>query len=534
MPSENTIYFYPGRGGHSHNGNDSSFIDTSVYSLFDFSWGEVGDPDRRASQRINYNAFRDFVITTVNGSILEPSGLVLQPGMVNGTAHIISRSIEADTIAANTITSNEIAANFVLVNTIIASSDFNGTFNPTTFALSNTGTDGWAITSAGDAVFTNGLFRGNLFVGNNDYWYSNGAFALGGNTGIYRNVGEGITLGANVTILGGLVATSVATPGIDIDSAGNLTANTFALYGNGAIVTSSGNFAVDAGGNLYAENANIAGTINSTNGSIGGFNLNIHDIDGGGILLHTSSGPGDPSYLIAQEDIGQLAAIYSDGTIVVQNGAYGAEQVMDGVSYYVSDSIGRTLSMTGSGITSNLYGEILSSSQGAYKLNGYEANNDEGDGGSIPIRSGDGSVRAQYFVMAGGVTGSGSTIIKRSDGYILVQSSRRDLKTNIEDISDSLNKIAALRPRIFNWKPQDDDPDDLFHREIKPNHKTMGFVVEEVADVSPEYLEYSIKDDELDAHYWKPNDFIALAIQGIKDLTAKVTQLEARIAEMEG
>jgi hypothetical protein len=62
----------------------------------------------------------------------------------------------------------------------------------------------------------------------------------------------------------------------------------------------------------------------------------------------------------------------------------------------------------------------------------------------------------------------------------------------------------------------------------------MGFVVEEVAEVSPEYLEYTIKNDELDAHYWKPNDFIALSIQGIKDLTTKVNQLETRIAELEG
>jgi hypothetical protein len=192
------------------------------------------------------------------------------------------------------------------------------------------------------------------------------------------------------------------------------------------------------------------------------------------------------------------------------------------------------LTITGSGISSNLYGTVLSASGGASLLDGYAANNDEDDGGSIPIRSADASVRARYFVTTGGVTGSGSTIIRRSDGYILVQSSRRDLKTNIEDISDSLNKIAALRPRIFNWKPQDNDPDDLFHREIKPNHKTMGFVVEEVAEISPEYLEYSIKNDELDAHYWKPNDFIALAIQGIKDLSAKVDQLEARIAELEG
>ena len=501
MPSENTIYFYPGRGGHSHDGVNSSFIDTTKYSLFDFSWGLLGDPDRRATQTRNYDSFKDFIVNTINASVLQPAGLVLQPGIVNGSAHIISRSIEANSIAANTLTANEIAANaitanelsanLVLVNNVIRSNNFDGTVlaNGT---ITTSGTTGWAISGQGQAVFDTSFIRGSL------------------------------------------TASSVSTPGIDIDANGNLTANTFALYGNGAIVTSSGNFSVDASGNLTATNADIAGTINSTNGSIGGFSISSNDIDGGGVLLHSSSGPGDPSFLIAQETIGQLAAIYSDGTIVVQNGAYGAEQVMDGSSYFIGDSIGRSLSMGSTGITSNLYGMILSASGGAYLLNGYAANNDESDGGSIPIRGNDGSVRAQYYVMAGGVTGSGSTIIKRSDGYILVQSSRRDLKTNIEDISDSLNKIAALRPRVFNWKPQDGDPDDLFHREIKPNHKTMGFVVEEVAEVSPEYLEYTIKNDELDAHYWKPNDFIALAIQGIKDLTAKVNQLETRIAELEG
>jgi hypothetical protein len=273
MDGENTIYFYPGQGGHSHNGENSSFIDTSKYSLFDFSWGFLGDPSRISSQTMNYNSFQNFIVETINNAVLKPAGLVLQPGVVNGSAHIISRSIEANTIvantltaneiSANTITSNELAANFVLVNTIIASGDFNGTFDANTFALSNTGTDGWAITSSGDAVFTNGIFRGNLIVGADDYWYSNGAFALGGNTGIYRNVGGGITLGGDVTILGGVIASAVSTPGIDIDSAGNLTAGNFSLYADGSMYASGGNFQVDASGNLFAENAQIRGEISS-------------------------------------------------------------------------------------------------------------------------------------------------------------------------------------------------------------------------------------------------------------------------------
>lgn len=498
--SENAISFYAS-GGHAHDGVTSSLIKTNSYSIYDFNPSFIGDnPERRRAQVNNYNSFRQLVVNTINSTVLEPAGIVLQDNIIN-SRNIISGSITATEIAANTITAdnisagaitaNELAANIVLVNNYITSGNFDGTI-AANGAVTSAGTVGWAVTSFGHAVFDTTFIRGSLS------------------------------------------ASEVLTPGVDIYSNGTLAANAFTLYGNGAIVAASGNFSVTAGGIMSATGASISGTINSVSGSIGGFSLGSNDIDGGGILLHTSAGPGDPSYLIAQNVIGTFAAIYSDGTIILQNSAIGSAQSMDGGSYYVVDSIGRSLSMTGSGITSNLYGTVLSASSGASLLNGYAANNDESDGGSIPIRGADGSVRAQYFVMAGGVTGSGSTIIKRSDGYILVQSSRRELKTNIEDISDSLNKIAALRPRVFNWKPQDGDPDDLFHREIKPNHKTMGFVVEEVAEVSPEYLEYTIKNDELDAHYWKPNDFIALSIQGIKDLVVKVNQLEARIAEIEG
>ena len=66
MVSENTIFFYSGRGGHSHDGENSSFIDTSKYSLFDFSWGLLGDPDRQASQDRNYNSFKDFIHISTN------------------------------------------------------------------------------------------------------------------------------------------------------------------------------------------------------------------------------------------------------------------------------------------------------------------------------------------------------------------------------------------------------------------------------------------------------------------------------------
>jgi hypothetical protein len=474
MPSENTIYFYPGRGGHSHDGNNSSFIDTSVYSLFDFSWGEVGDPDRRASQRINYHAFRDFIVDTVNRSVLEPAGLVLQPGIVNGSAHIISRSIEANTIAANTltaneisantITSNELVANFVLVNTIIASSDFNGTFDANTFTLSNNGTDGWAITSAGDAVFTNGFFRGSLEIGANDYWYSNGAFALGGNTGIFRNAGGGITLGANVTIQGGVVATSVATPGIDIDANGNLTANTFALYGNGAIVTSSGNFSVDASGNLSAENALIRGEISSET-----------------FVTHSRFNISN-NWTVPTVLIDNAANEFSLNT--ASNGIR-----MNGDRWYVyrSGSTFNTLDFNFATLDFYLGGDFsidgdfnaygISTSQTSTAIGGkgveYYASN---LGGGFPIAFGYDNGSGQLRAIVDNNAGVYFNLTKTS-------ASDRRLKDNIEPISDSvLDKFYSIKTYEFDWN-------EKTPQYIKYSGRGVGVIADELKELYPEAVD---------------------------------------------
>jgi hypothetical protein len=540
MPSENTIYFYPGRGGHSHDGNNSSFIDTSVYSLFDFSWGEVGDPDRVASQRRNYNAFRDFVITTVNGSILEPSGLVLQPGMVNGTAHIISRSIEANTIAANTltaneisantITSNELAANFVLVNTIIASSDFNGTFDANTFALSNTGTDGWAITSAGDAVFTNGLFRGNLFVGANDYWYSNGDFALGGNTGIYRNAGGGITLGANVTILGGVIATSVATPGIDIDANGNLTANTFALYGNGAIVTSSGNFSVSETGVMSATGATISGSVTANAGQIAGWTIDGNNLTAGNFPGYITIGPTAYS---ATGEAGMEIAFGTYQTNMLSGGVLfqGDDNLIDittstpaqiTISDGVQSTILSALGVTGGNITSlgELQGDYVNIlGNGVY----YNASNlaFAQTLGVFPISFAYRNAGGRYYLIA---NNDNATL-----GTINWTPSDRRIKENISPVSsDILNKFYSINVYEFNWN--DKAPSFLDRNLIN-----VGVVADELITIIPDAVDDFGSDGD-EPNRWATVEYekiVPYAIAAIQDLNSKIQILEARITEIE-
>lgn len=233
MINESGVSFYPG-GGHNHDGQNSTLINTSVYSVYDFPVQIIGDPSRTADQIRNLDSFKQLIIDTVNQSIIAPAGVVFQQGVINGSAHIISRSISTETIAAdaitaneiaaNTITANELAANIVLVNNVIRSNNY------------VTGVSGWAINGDGSAEFANTAIRGTL------------------------------------------VANSVTTPGVDILANGTLVANSYILYGNGAIVTSDGNFSVDADGYLYANGASLQGNIVAVDGYIGSWTITPTDI----------------------------------------------------------------------------------------------------------------------------------------------------------------------------------------------------------------------------------------------------------------
>lgn len=171
--SESGIVYFSA-GGHSHDGVGSSIIDTSKYSIFDFGFGIVGtNTDRVNKQIINEDAFRNFIIKTVNESVLEPAGVVLQDNIIN-SRNIIAGSITSNEIAANTITGNNIAA-----GTITA-----------------------------DLIDANALIVSSILLNNGDYWNDTYGFQLGGANGIIYS-GNTITIGTNVNITAELNASSL-------------------------------------------------------------------------------------------------------------------------------------------------------------------------------------------------------------------------------------------------------------------------------------------------------------------------------------
>lgn len=147
--TENSIYFYPA-GGHSHDGQNSSLIDTTQYSVYDFNFGYISDnPVRRQFQINSFESLKQVIKDTVTNSILEPAGIVLQPGTLNG-ATIIARTITSDQIRVGSITASELSNNIILVNNTIRSNNY----------VANSA--GWQISNTGSAEFNNVTVRGTV------------------------------------------------------------------------------------------------------------------------------------------------------------------------------------------------------------------------------------------------------------------------------------------------------------------------------------------------------------------------------------
>jgi hypothetical protein len=199
--SENSILFF--QGGHKHDGVSSSLIDVTKYSIYDFVVGKTGDSARQAAQQKNYDSLKGVISSIITTDILGPSGVRLGPN-----------SVQSVNISAGAVTASELAANIVLVNNVISSSNFDGTV-AANGVITGQGTAGWAITSSGDAVFSNTAIRGTLTAGAlyiNAYnqWAANGTIVIGdplaSQPGFAYNVSNGLIIQGKVTATSGRIA----------------------------------------------------------------------------------------------------------------------------------------------------------------------------------------------------------------------------------------------------------------------------------------------------------------------------------------
>ena len=143
---------------------------------------------------------------------------------------------------------------------------------------------------------------------------------------------------------------------------------------------------------------------------------------------------------------------------------------------------------------------------------------------------------AQTTTLRAAVTAFGST-------QIAVPVSSRNLKKNIEEISNGLDIISLLKPSTFEWKPLPNDTE--FEASLRPFIRDFGFIAEEVAEANPRLACWKPNDieglteaekqhainalDEWIPHYWSESGVIAVCVAAIKELKSRIEHLETEL-----
>jgi len=245
--SETSIVF-SSSGGHSHDGLNSSLIDTTKYSVWDFPVNTVYSTTPRASrQNAHIDQFRNFITSHVADNVLGPAGVTLRDNIISAN-NIIAGSINSNLIAANTIVAGNIAANTITTDLLATDAITSLNYSYTSGDYSDAGTffnlsDG-SITSAQFAIDSSG----------------NASFAgdISGASGTFTGDLSGSNISGGTIDIGGSDSTS-----FHVDSSGNM------WLGASTYAGAASKFRVSSAGVLTASSATITGTINATGGYIG-------------------------------------------------------------------------------------------------------------------------------------------------------------------------------------------------------------------------------------------------------------------------
>lgn len=594
--SENTIVFSPA-GGHSHDGRNSSLINSTAYSMYDFSPTFVGtevNPDRAVRQENNRIAFEDVIKRVVNNSVLAPAGIRLEPGSLNGSL-IIANTITANQLAANTITAaeisagtitaNELSSNIVLINNRITSQNWNGTISANGTILSNNiGSAGWAITNT-HAVFDSTLIRGSIAA--NSLVTPNLTIS---NTGAIISTNFNMTAGGNITannasIIGSINAGSSITLGspvnFSVNSSGSITAKT-GVIGPVNITTSSMNSQgsspyLNTNSNYYNfDNFGDIYIYSNPGSDVGGPHVNQYHqtaLVGEYIQIKKSSTSAFSDNLY-EARIGSTSGTYAE--VVVQNTG-----TPNYVAMYSTGNISLSGEINGYGFTSGRHNganQMVHTDGNGYLQVGYinSSNGNEGND-SNPSRvwgtnGSDDYLRSyltsalsvayatrsfdqdlfksnspefsKVYLSALGPSDSDEVLVRISTGEVKKRNhtaswSLRHMKEDIKELTGCLDKLKTLQPKTFIFKEDYINKDEHFGILDQFDRRTQlqyGFIVDEVKESSvPDLVQYRINDDKtLYPRAWKAEGLLTIAVGAIQELSEKVSQLETRIIELEG
>ena len=296
IPESSIVFFV---GGHNHDGESSTLIDTDQYSIYDWNIGVTsGSGQRGQRQDENAASFRLLIDSIVKETTLGPSGIRLTPNSITGIH-----------IASNSITANELSANIILVNNIIRSNNFDGNV-AANGSITSAGTAGWAIAGDGTAVFDSSYIRGSIIA--------NSVTTPG--VDILSN-GAIVSTNFNVTPSGNITATGASISGTI--EASQIEASTFYIdafnywYETGEFrVGSNTGYLIFDGTDLL-----LTGAVNAASGNIGDWAISNGDISAGNTVL-TSNGVAQfgNSLSIGNNDIGGAEDIVA--TNIIRGGQF--------------------------------------------------------------------------------------------------------------------------------------------------------------------------------------------------------------------
>jgi len=133
----------------------------------------------------------------------------------------------------------------------------------------------------------------------------------------------------------------------------------------------------------------------------------------------------------------------------------------------------------------------------------------------------------RVFIEAPSTTSSSGYrfLLRSSSGFLTEYSSNRDLKENIETISDVSSFFDDVRPVRFAARSLDPDSETLEERNFRLADIQHGFIAEEIADIFDGKL--ATYDADFNPNGWRWPDMIALCVTEIKSLRKRVAQLES-------
>jgi hypothetical protein len=491
-----------------------------------------------------------------------------------------ANTITADEIAANAVTANELAANLVLVNNVIRSNSYDGTIAANN-VITSSGTTGWAITSAGQAVFANAVIRGNVTANagtiggwnvDSDSLYSgtkssNGNYATSGITigssGFISAKEFRLDADGNAHFKGDLNGASIVgvtgrfTGSVTVD--GDLTAGNTTIYANGQIT--NGGYTLSATGALTATSGSIGGSVtiggtaastvvnsaanaitaSQVQNNLGG--AGITTITGGTISTGIISSVGGARTI--NLDTGAIsfgnftvsaagAAVFA-GSITGSTITGSTVSTTDGTDGILISSDGYLTGTGGSGVRiKNVGGETGVKIFGNVIFSPRVATNeiDSFDGGDF-MRVGRVSSTGGYLVkVSQALYNVTSNLTKRNvavtSGDILVTTDLSSIryKTNVNKLNIDYKKILKLEPVSFLYKKEflleDDDESIIQH----------GLIAEQVEESGlKELVQYDEQNRPDGVDYLKLPIYLLLVC---KEQQLKIEELEARIQTLEG